>query len=695
MRFAHLKRIPGLGWLRLRGRPRDEFVPATIAQNLRQRAALVAGHNPDFSFSLNANHPKILAGATRKPFMNRLQRRAASKKSGTASALKSTSPSELCGIGRRYLQAGQYSEAAELSKRAMTLDPAHADSMCLAGEACLHSGQLDQALEWVASAVRIQPKAGYVSTLGTILMRLGRLEEGLKAFEKAIAIDPENAEIWKNFGAALVELNRPDQAFAALGQALQLRPRYVDAANLYGRVLLRQERHVEALEYFNLSLEVEPDQADVLHARALVLLNLGRLEDSVADSSLSARLNPADADTYNLFGHILGKLGRYEQSLAIYDRALELRPDFALALCGKANALAELRRIDQALAYYKKCAAIHPTYPLARWDIALLQMLTGNFEEGWLGREVRWQLGLISVPKFPQPLWTGDGSLVGKTILLYADEGIGDMFQLARYLPRVAALGARIVLAIDGSACSMMSRMSNVSECISKSIGVLPITDLHCFISSLPLAFKTTLGSIPATVPYLPTPTREGVEGWKRRLGAHDQFRVGLVWSGNAGHANDRNRSTPLQELTKLLQLDAKFISLQKDPRDRDRQALAGSAIVDMTEHLSDFDETLALMSCLDLVISVDTSVAHLAGGGGLPVWILLPYTPDYRWMFDRDDTPWYPTARLFRQTEERQWSGVLERVRVELGSLIEHWSADRVADTRCLESAKSTSNKA
>jgi tetratricopeptide (TPR) repeat protein/ADP-heptose:LPS heptosyltransferase len=610
--------------------------------------------------------------------MNRQQRRASSKKSGTASFLKGTSPSELCDIGRRYLQAGQHSEAAELCNRAMTLDPAHADSMCLLGEVCLHSGQFDQALDWVTRAVRIQPNAAYVSTLGTILVRLGRLEEGLKAFEKAITIAPENAEIWKNFGAALIEMNRPDQAFSALGQALRLRPSYVDAANLYGRALLRQERYVEALEYFNLSLEVEPGQADVLQVRALVLMNLGRLEDSVADSSLSARLNPTDADTYNLQGHVLGKLGRYEESLAIYDRALELRPNYALALCGKASSLAELRRIDQALACYKQCLAVHPTYPWARWDLALLQMLVGSFDEGWLGREVRWELGLISVPKFPQPLWTGDGSLVGKTILLYADEGIGDMFQFARYLPMVAKLGARIVLVVDSTARSMMSRMSGVSECISKQIDILPTTDVHSFISSLPLAFKTTPGSIPATVPYLPTPTRESVEKWKQRLGAHDQFRVGLVWSGNAAHANDHNRSMPLQELTKLLQLDAKFISLQKDPRDRDRQALAGSTVIDMTEHLSDFDETLALMSCLDLVISVDTSVAHLAGGGGLPVWILLPYTPDYRWMFDRDDTPWYPTARLFRQSEERQWSGVLEKIRVELGALIEDWGSGR-----------------
>ena len=167
---------------------------------------------------------------------------------------------------------------------------------------------------------------------------------------------------------------------------------------------------------------------------------------------------------------------------------------------------------------------------------------------------------------------------------------------------------------------------------------------------------------------------------WERRLGAHDQFRVGLVWSGNAAHSNDHNRSMPLRELTRILDLDAMFISLQKDPREQDRQLLASIPILDMTESLSDFEETASLISCVDLVISVDTSVVHLAGGLGHPVWILLPYTPDYRWMFDRKETPWYPTAKLFRQTEERQWSEVLDRLRIELGAAIEGWRSARAS---------------
>jgi tetratricopeptide (TPR) repeat protein len=611
--------------------------------------------------------------------MNRQQRRANSSKSGPVPAgPQDTSPAGLCDLGRRLLLAGLPTEAADLCQRALAIDPGHADSLCLMGEVCLHLGQFDQAVEWVARALRIAPKAVYLSTLGTVLLRAGRLEEALKAFEKAISIEPENAESWKNFGAVLIDLDHPDQAFLALQQALKLRPRYADAANLYGLALYKQQRYAEALEHFNLSLEVEPAQADALQVRALVLMNLNRLEEALADNRRSQLLNPLDADTHNNLGTILQKLGRYEETLAWYDCAAALRANFAPPLIGKAHSLIEIRRIDEAFASYAQCLARDPRNPDARWGLALLQMLVGNFEAGWPGREARWDLGLMPDPKLPQPLWLGDSAIEGKTILLYADEGVGDLFQFARYIPMLAALGARIIVAATGPARSLMSRMADVAQCIVKPIGAPPAYDLHCHVSSLPLAFKTTLATIPSAVPYLPRPAEDRIEEWERRLGAHDQFRVGLVWSGNAGHSNDHNRSMPLLELTGMLDLDAMFVSLQKDPRDRDRQVLVQTRIVDMTQSLGDFDETAALISCLDLVISVDTSVAHLAGGLGCPVWILLPYTPDYRWMFDREDTPWYPTAKLFRQPQSRRWSEVLDRLRIELGALIDDWRSAR-----------------
>ena len=607
--------------------------------------------------------------------------RTAPESKGTVpNGVDAKSPSALSDLGRRLLLSGLTAEADNCGRLALAIDPRHGASLRLMGDICLHSGQPDQAIEWIARAVGIAPEAEHVSALGMALRRSGRLEDAAKAYDKAISLQPENAELWKDLATVLVDLNRPDEAFLGLQHALKLRPRYVDAANLCGLLLYRSGRNSEALDHFNLSIEVDPSQADALHLRALVHMNLARLEEAEADNRASLQLNPADADTHNNLGTVLQKLGRYQESLACYDLAIALRPNFMLALKGKASSLVELRRTDEASACYARYLAHDSENADARWNLALLQMQVGDFEAGWVGREARWQTGMMRDPILPQPLWLGDRSIEGATILLYGDEGIGDTFHFARYIPMVADLGARVIVAVADPICSLLSRLDGVAQCIPKT-SALPAFDTHCPISSLPLAFKTTLETIPSVVPYLPAPDQDRVKQWEQRLGPHTRFRVGLVWSGNPSHANDHNRSMPLRDLSKILDLDATFVSLQKELRDADREVLAGSGIVDMTENLADFEQTSALAACLDLVISVDTSVAHLAGGLGCQVWILLPFTPDYRWMFDREDSPWYPTARLFRQTKARDWPSVVDRLRIELGAVIEDWKRKSGAD--------------
>jgi ADP-heptose:LPS heptosyltransferase len=295
----------------------------------------------------------------------------------------------------------------------------------------------------------------------------------------------------------------------------------------------------------------------------------------------------------------------------------------------------------------------------------------GNFESGWAGYEARRSFS-VAYPKFTQPAWLGDEAIEGKTILIYADEGLGDSIQFARYLPMLAARGARIVLVVDGPAYALLSDLSGVSQCLAKPADTLPSFDMHCPMCSLPLAFGTRLDTIPSGISYLSAPAEARVQAWKDRLGPHNKLRIGLVWSGNPNHSNDRNRSISLETFSRILDADAAFVSLQKDPRPADKAALlARPAIVDLTAHLTDFAETAALIRCLDLVITVDTSVAHLAGAMGCPTWILLPYVPDWRWLLDRNDSPWYPTVRLFRQSETRDYVPVLERVRSELATLI------------------------
>lgn len=265
-------------------------------------------------------------------------------------------------------------------------------------------------------------------------------------------------------------------------------------------------------------------------------------------------------------------------------------------------------------------------------------------------------------------MWLGGESVEGKTILIAADEGLGDTIHFARYIPMLAEQGARVLLAVQDPLHRLMSNLSGTSHCAPMSaIGTLPAFDLHCPISSLPLAFKTRLDTIPSE-PYLPSPPGSLVQAWENRLGPRTRLRVGLVWSGDPSHVNDETRSIPLRTLSRILDVDADFISLQKALRPHDAAVLRERRdIIDLTAELTDFTDTAALICCLDLVITVDTSVAHLAGALGRPTWILLPWTPDYRWLLDRTDSPWYPSVRLFRQTETREYESVLDRVRDKL----------------------------
>jgi tetratricopeptide (TPR) repeat protein len=599
--------------------------------------------------------------------MNRLERRAAARKSDKASRDTAT-PATLYETACVHAQAGRFVDAQTCCERALAIEPNHEAANYLAGLVAMQIGQNDRAIEWFVRAIKQTPKVEYLSGLGTALQCQGRLQEALKAFDKAASLESENGEHWKNLGGVLLDLDRPDEALLSLRQALHLRPQYVEAANLCGLILYRQNRFAEALEAFNLSLNASSDQADALHMRALVLQGQGRLEEAAADGLRSQTLDPANADTHNNLGYVLHKLRRYDESLTCYQQALSLRPDHILALKNKADLLADFLRFDEAMACYRTAATIAPSDPLITWNMALIHMVTGEFETGWKGREIRWKTGLgMAEPSFAQPQWSGSGPLEGKTVLIFADEGIGDSFQFARYIPMVAQLGAKVVLAVENSACPLLSRLSGVTECIPKSTSVLPAFDMHYAIGSLPLAFETTLDTIPATVPYLPAPLPARRAAWNSQLGPHDKLRVGLVWSGNPRNSNDQNRSLPLQQLAKILSVDAKFVSLQKGIRGSDQQVLSGLNVVDLTEQLSDFEETAALISCLDIVITVDTSVAHLAGGLGGPVWILLPYRPDYRWLLRREDSPWYPTARLFRQDEQRDYAPVIDRICGEL----------------------------
>ena len=525
-------------------------------------------------------------------------------------------------------------------------------------------------MEWIARAIRQDPRPEYLASLGTTLQQQERYEEALKALDKAVQLRPDDAELWRHLGDILVQLTRFDQALLSFQHVLKLDPRHQDALYKSGALLNQFGRYAEALAHLDLGAEMLPNHAPTLQARARTLYNLKRLEESLAEGRRAHRLDPGDANTCNNIGAALRLLGRDQEALGWFDKALEIRPNSVDPLNNKMISLFHLHRFEEVFMLYARMKSLRLDNATTEWNASLAHLVTGNFEAGWPGHQARLKLPSSLYPKFLQPMWLGEEDVDGKTVLVLADEGLGDTIQFVRYVPMLAERGARVVLAVQPSLQRLLSGLSGVSQCVPTS-STLPAFELHCPVSSLPLAFATRLDTIPSATPYLPSPARSLVQAWEDRLGPHGKLRVGLVWSGSPANTNDVNRSISLRLLSRILDVDATFISLQKDPRPLDKALLGQTGIVDLTADLTDFAETAALVSCLDLVITVDTSVAHLAGALGRPAWILLPRTPDYRWLLDREDSPWYPTLRLFRQTATRDYAAVLDRVRSELLALI------------------------
>ena len=605
--------------------------------------------------------------------MNRRDRRAAAKGSRAQNAPAAPSPADLYEAGLQHFDAGRSLEAQICCQKALALDAQHADTLHLVGLLSLHSKQYDHAVEWISRAIRQQPKADYLAGLGTALLNQGRREEALATFETAARLKPDDPTSWRNLGNALADIGRLEDAILRFQHTLELDSTDWVAADKCGSILFSLGRLGEALSYADRCDGLQPNHAPTLQKRAITLYGLNRFEEGLAEIERAAALEPGNAEICNSVGVFLRRLGREEQALPWFDRALEIQPNFLAARSNKSFALSQMHRFTDAIAVYDEVEAADPGKAEADLYASLVHLLTGNFELGWAGREARTKVSNPQIIRleFSQPRWLGKERIDGKTILLHTDEGLGDAIQFLRYAPMVAALGARVVVVVPDALCPLLSGLEGVSECIPLSETALPAFDLYCPLTSLPLAFGTRLDTIPSMTPYL-SARAESLPAWEARLGARDGLRVGLVWSGNPKHRNDYNRSIPLSMLAPILDVGARFLSLQKDPRPDDKAfLLARPEIVDHTAQLTDFAETAALISCLDLVITVDTSVAHLAGALGCPTWILLPHTPDWRWLLDRDDSPWYPSARLFRQDETRDYTSVVARVRHELVKLV------------------------
>jgi tetratricopeptide (TPR) repeat protein len=615
------------------------------------------------------------------------------------------SPSDLYDAALRHFQSDRLGPAEDRCQRALALNPEHADCLHLLGMVHAKTNKLDSAVDLIAAAIRCNPNCSrYFSDLGSLLHAQNRFEEARKSLDLAIKLAPGSAVAWINLGdllraqglhdealltydhastldstdtdpankagTLLLELNRCEEALARFDRAQAISADQVDVLRYRGECLGRLKRRDEAIAQFRRAIQLKPDFVIALNKLGLLLRESKRFDEALSIFDRALSFEPDQAELYCNKGVVLMALGRYEEALALFDRAISFKPDFAHAYNNRGSCLDELLRVDEALESFNKAIKLEPDYPNPHWNLACNRLRVGEFKTGWAKAEWRCKVPGLTIQdrSFDRPLWLGAEPIAGKTVLLHSDQGLGDALQFCRYVPLVAAMGARVTLGIQEPLRELVSQLGGVSRVVTAQ-GASDF-DFHCPLSSLPLVFDTTLDTIPSATPYISAGSR--AETWKVRLASVNSPRVGLVWSGNPDHANDRNRSMPLGLLLPLLDVGARFVSLQKNARAVDQAILdQRNEILDLGPELESFADTAAVISHLDLVISVDTSVAHLAGALGRPVWILLPYVPDWRWLLHRTDSPWYPTARLFRQSETRDWQTVVAQVGSELRSFI------------------------
>ncbi len=607
-------------------------------------------------------------------------------------------------------ELGRHAEALASFDRALALRPDYAEAAANHGNALLALGRAEQAVASYDRALALRHDyAKAINNRGQALSLLGRHAAALADHDAAVMARPDDPAVHSGRAVALVGLDRLEEALAGFERALTLDPRYLPALLGRGNLLFRLARVTDALAGYEAAITVAPDAAEpgFLRGNALnrlnrpaegvaafdraialrqdypeawnnrgnALLALDRPADALASFEAALRLRPRYAEALNNSSIALRTLGRLTEALAAADRALAIRPAYAEALNNRGNALLSLRRIGEALACYDRALAIIPDYAGPRFNQALALLLTGDFARGWDAYESRWQTtGMVgAVRPFRQPVWDGIADLAGRTILLHAEQGHGDTIQFCRYAPLVAARGARVVLEAQKLLAPLMRTLPGGVEVVVRG-GELPAFDLHCPLLGVPRAFATRLETIPGTVPYLGAPA-DRLARWAARLGPRQAPRIGLAWSGSLTHKNDRNRSLPLDRLRPLTTMGLDLHCVQRELRTQDVPAFATiGTIAHYASALGDFADTAALLAQMDLIIAVDTAVAHLAGAMGKPVWVMLPYSPDWRWLLDRSDSPWYPTARLFRQHRPDDWSGVLAELFAALEDQLIRW---------------------
>ncbi|WP_354230740.1 tetratricopeptide repeat protein [Bradyrhizobium sp. F1.4.3] len=576
-------------------------------------------------------------------------------------------------LGVALGELSRFDEAEAAYRRAIALDAQLTRACFNLAVALAEQRRLAEAEEAYRTLIAREPAHhGVWLNLGNVLVDQNRLAEAVAAYRRALDADPANPGLLCNLGAALYRQGLLEDAIVQYRRAIALVPDNVAALRLLGLVL-HEARHLhEAAAIYRQTFALDPADHMIATNLGACLSDLGAFDDAIAACKQALLLKSDHAPAHTNLGIIFEKQERVDDAVAAHRCAVAADPAYAKGHANLAVALRNAGEIDEALAVSRCAVALDPEQPLAQYNHAHFLLMNGDFANGFEAYRWRRKCKTLSDgdPILSEPEWQGE-PLEGRTLLLFAEYGLGDALHFVRYLPMVTAKGGKIILQVQPALASLLMQLPGVT--VIPRAEPLPPFDLQLPLMSLPRIFGTTLDNLPADVPYL-HPDPEKLLRWRAALGRVTRLKVGVVWAGNPKHKGDRQRSLSAEAvLPRLVMPGVQLYSLQKEPRPEDGPVLAAlhDDIIDLAPALGDFDDTAAAVAALDLVIAVDTSVAHLAGALGRPVWMLTPYALDWRWLRDREDSPWYPTMRLFRQRGPREWDDPLMRLSAALAILV------------------------
>jgi Flp pilus assembly protein TadD len=462
------------------------------------------------------------------------------------------------------------------------------------------------------------------------------------------------------------QVGRLDESANLCRKILRRKPENSDILNLLGVLNFQKKDYDLAIHYFEKAFSLNPSNAEIQNNLGLAFYQKGQFDDAIPYFKRAVQLNSFYSEAYSNLGSAVFQKDLLEEAVEYYHKALQYNPKNIDACNNLGTSLLMAGQYQESLRFFRRAITLNPDFAPAHFNLSCVLLLLGDFKNGWKEYFWRWGLEEYHLPNWPQPIWDGSG-FAGKTLLLHVEQGFGDIIQTVRYLPMVINQGGKVILQCQKELLSLIKTVEGVEDIVARD-EPLPAFDIHCPLLCLPMIFDTNLDTIPAKIPYIKADDLL-VKRWKEKIGDSSSVKVGLIWQGNPVHRRDRERSIAFEKLAPLAAIDGiSFYSLQKgDGSEQAKNPSSGLKLIDYMNEVHDFSDTAALIENLDLVISVDTSVAHLAGAMGKPVWILIQYSPDWRWMLKREDSPWYPTMRLFRQPSFGDWNPVIKRVADEL----------------------------